>query len=198
MARTIDSFEDIHPHKRSEWRKWLAKNHDRSPGVWFVYFKKHTGKPRVAYDDAVEEALCFGWIDSLACVFDDARSRLLMTPRKPKSVWSKPNKERVEKMVAAGLMTKIGLAKIEQAKADGDGSWNTLDSSDRLEMPEDLKAAFGRNKKAKANWEKFSDSPKKAILYWLGTAKRDETRKTRVEKIVSMASVGKKANFDNE
>lgn len=192
--RKIDSFEDVHPLNRSQWRKWLKENHDKSPGVWFVYYKKHTGKPRVAYDDAVEEALCFGWIDSLARSFDDERSRLLMTPRKAKSVWSKPNKERVEKMIAARKMTDVGLAKIEQAKADG--SWNTLDSSDRLEMPRDLVSAFVKNRRAKENWDVFAPSARKAILFWLGSARRDETRKARIEKIVSMAAVGKRANFD--
>ena len=192
--RKIDSFEDVHPLTRAEWRQWLKRNHHKSPGVWFVYYKKHTGKPRVSYDDAVEEALCFGWIDSLARVFDEDRSRVLMTPRKPKSVWSKPNKERVEKMVAAGRMTNIGLAKIEQAKMDG--SWNTLDSSDKLEVPKDLKTAFSADKTAKKNWDGFAPSAKKAILYWLGTAKREETRKARVEKIVSMAAINKRANFD--
>lgn len=194
--RKIDNFEDVHPLKRSEWRAWLKKNHDKSPGVWFVYYKKHTGKPRVAYDDAVEEALCFGWIDSLARSFDDERSRLLMTPRKAKSVWSKPNKQRVERLISEGKMTGIGLAKIEQAKADG--SWNTLDSSDNLEIPRDLKAAFLSDKAAKKNWDAFAPSARKAILYWLGTAKRDETRKVRLEKIVSMAAKNKRANFDKE
>lgn len=192
--RKIDSFEDVHPHSRAEWRKWLKLNHHKSPGVWFVYYKKHTGRPRVAYDDAVEEALCFGWIDSLARVFDEDRSRLLMTPRKPRSVWSKPNKERVEKMVAAGLMTDVGLAKIEQAKTDG--SWNTLDSSDKLEVPKDLKTAFSTDKTAKKNWDSFAPSARKAILYWLGSAKREETRNARIVKIVSMAADGKRANFD--
>lgn len=196
MTRAVDSFEDIHPLNRSEWRKWLTKNHDKSPGVWFVYFKKQTGKPRVIYDEAVEEALCFGWIDSLPRKLDEDRSKLLFTPRKPKSVWSKLNKERIEKMIAEKLMTDVGLAKIEQAKADG--SWNTLDSSDNLEMPNDLIAAFAKNKNAQTNWEGFTDSPKKAILYWLSTAKRDETRKARVKKIVSMAAIGKRANFDKE
>lgn len=194
--RKIDSFEDVHPLSRSEWRKWLKENHDKSPGVWFVYYKKHTGKPRVEYDDAVEEALCFGWIDSLARSFDEERSRLLMTPRKRKSVWSKPNKARVEKVITAGLMTEIGLAKIEQAKADG--SWNTLDSSDKLEIPKDLKTAFVNDKTAKKNWDAFAPSARKAILYWLGSAKREETRRARIEKIVSMAAVGKRANFDKE
>lgn len=192
--RSIDNFEDVHPLTRSEWRNWLAENHDKSPGVWFVYYKKATGKPRVEYDAAVEEALCFGWIDSLARGFDDERSKLLMTPRKAKSVWSKPNKVRVERIVAEGLMTAAGQAKIDQAKADG--SWNTLDSSDLLEVPEDLEKAFVGNEAARIKWDGFAPSARKAILYWLGTAKRQETRRARVEKIVSMAEVGKRANFD--
>lgn len=192
--RAIDDYPDVHPLKRSAWRNWLSKNHERSPGVWFVYFKKHTGKPRVTYDEAVEEALCFGWIDSLPRKLDAERSKLLFTPRKPKSVWSRPNKERIERLMESGAMTEAGLAKIERAKADG--SWNALDASDNLEMPDDLRRRLAVDAKAEKNWEGFSDSVKKAILYWLGTAKRSETRSLRVEKIVSMAAIGKRANFD--
>jgi uncharacterized protein YdeI (YjbR/CyaY-like superfamily) len=192
--RRIDSFEDVHPLTRAEWRRWLKKNYEKSPGAWFVYYKKHTGKPRVEYEAAVEEALCFGWIDSLARGLDEERSKLLMTPRKAKSVWSKPNKGRVDRIVAEGLMTSAGQAKIDQAKADG--SWNTLDSSDRLEIPEDLEQAFTGNETARIKWNGFAPSARKAILYWLGTAKREETRAARVEKIVSMAEIGKRANFD--
>ena len=193
-GRRIDSFEDVHPLSREEWRDWLAVNHDKAHGCWFVYYKKHTGKPRVEYDAAVEEALCFGWIDSLARGLDDERSKLLMTPRKPKSVWSKPNKVRVERIIKAGIITPVGQAKIDQAKADG--SWHALDSSDNLEMPEDLEKAFARNKKAFEKWSGFAPSARKAILFWLGTAKRENTRASRVEKIVSMAAEGKRANFD--
>lgn len=161
-----------------------------------MFFKKHTGKPRVTYDESVEEALCFGWIDSLARTMDEDRSRLMFTPRKPKSVWSKPNKERVAAMIASGMMTEVGLEKIDAAKKDG--SWDALNSSDNLEMPNDLLKAFAKNKKALENFNGFTESARKMILYWLGTAKRDETRKARVEKIVSMAAAGKRANFDKE
>lgn len=192
--RRIDSFPDVHPLSRAEWRKWLAKNHDKSEGCWFVYYKKHTGKPRVDYEAAVEEALCFGWIDSLARGLDEERSKLLMTPRKPKSVWSKPNKERVDRIIRAGIIKPVGQAKIDQAKADG--SWNALDSSDNLEIPDDLAKAFAKNKKAFEKWSNFAPSARKAILFWLGTAKRENTRLERVDKIVSMAADGKRANFD--
>ncbi|MEO7672680.1 MAG: hypothetical protein ABIU09_01210 [Pyrinomonadaceae bacterium] len=126
----LDDLEDFHPLTRDEWRRWLRTHHDASSGVWFVFFKKHTGKPRVNYDESVEEALCFGWIDSLARKFDDERSKLLFTPRKPKSVWSKPNKERVAAMISGGLMTRYGSVKIDAAKLDG--SWDALNSSDNL------------------------------------------------------------------
>ncbi len=192
----IDEFDNFHALTRDNWRRWLEVNHDLSPGIWFVFFKKHTGKPRVTYDASVEEALCFGWIDSLGRKFDDERSKLLFTPRKPKSVWSKSNKERVAAMIAAGSMTSFGLAKIDEAKKDG--SWDALNSSDNLETPDDLLKALAKNKTARVNFEGFTDSARKMILYWLGTAKRAETRKARVEKIVSMAAAGKRANFDKD
>jgi uncharacterized protein YdeI (YjbR/CyaY-like superfamily) len=100
----INEFQDFHPLDRQEWRDWLAENHAESAGVWFVYFKKQAGKPRVTYDEVVEEALCFGWIDSLPRKINDERSKLLFTPRKPKSVWSKLNKTRIEKLIENGLI----------------------------------------------------------------------------------------------
>ena len=115
----MDAFEDFHPLTRQEWRAWLEVHHNKFSGIWFVYFKKATGEPRVTYDEGVEEALCFGWIDSLPRKFDEKRSKLLFTPRKLKSVWSKPNKLRIEKLIASGLMTEIGLTKIKAAKKNG-------------------------------------------------------------------------------
>jgi uncharacterized protein YdeI (YjbR/CyaY-like superfamily) len=161
-----------------------------------VYFKKATGKPRVTYDEAVEEALCFGWIDSLPRKFDRDRSKLLFTPRKRKSVWSKLNKERVEKLIASGLMTEIGLAKIEAAKQDG--SWILLDASDNLEIAEDLRTELAANRTAKTNFEMFPIGAKKSILQWLNSAKREETRQARIEKLVRMAAQNKRINFDKE
>ncbi len=190
----IDEFEDFHPLSRQEWRDWLAENYDKSSGIWFVYFKKYTKKPSVNYDEAVEESLCFGWIDSLPRKFDDERSKLLFTPRKPKSVWSKLNKTRVEKLSENGLMTEIGLAKIEAAK--NDGSWDVLNASDNLEIANDLRQAFDKNNLAKDNFEAFTNGVKKAILQWLNSAKRTETRQARIEKLVAMAAKNKRINFD--
>ncbi len=195
MAK-VDEFVDFHPLKREDWRKWLEKNHDKAEGVWFVYYKKSANKPRVSYDEAVEEALCFGWIDSLPRKVDDERSKLLFTPRKPKSVWSKLNKTRIEKLVANGAMTETGLAKIEAAKKDG--SWNALDKSDALEIEKDLAEAFAKNERAKTNFEKFSASVKRGILYWIYSAKTSETRSKRIEKTIRLAEENLRANYDRE
>jgi uncharacterized protein YdeI (YjbR/CyaY-like superfamily) len=192
----VDEFEDFHPLERGAWRDWLAENHDRKSGVWFVYFKKQTGRPRVGTAEAVEEALCFGWIDSLSRRIDDERTKLLFTPRKPKSVWSKVNKARVEKLIETGEMTGFGLAKIAAAKASG--AWDALTASDNLEIAGDLKAAFDKTEAAEMNFHAFPASVKKAILQWLNAAKRAETRAARIEKIVSMAARNKRARFDKE
>lgn len=192
----VDKFKDFHPLSRAEWRDWLAENYDKLDGVWFVYFKKSANKPRVSYDEAVEEALCFGWIDSLPRKFDEERSKLLFTPRKPKSVWSKLNKERIEKLIENGSMTEIGLKKIEAAKKDG--SWDALNASDNLEIGEDLQKAFLENKAAEEKFNAFPASVKKAILQWLNSAKREETRKARIEKTISMAAKNRRAQFDKE
>lgn len=192
----LNEFSDFHPLSRQEWRDWLAKNHAKAAGIWFVYYKKQSGKPRVSYDEAVEEALCFGWIDSLPRKFDDERSKLLFTPRKPKSVWSKLNKTRIEKLIENGLMTEIGLAKIEAAKKDG--SWNTLDASDNLEIPADLAKALEKNKIAAKNFAAFSDAVKRVVLSWIFGAKRGETRAARIEKTVLMAERNKRVNYDKD
>ncbi len=190
----INEFSDFQPLTRKQWRDWLAENHAESVGIWFVYFKKQAGKPRVTYDEAVEEALCFGWIDSLSRMFDEERSKLLFTPRKSKSVWSRLNKERIKRLIDNELMTEIGLAKIEAAKRNG--SWNALNASDSLEIPKDLAQAFEENKTAAKNFTAFSDAVKRNILFWIGSAKRDATRASRIEKTVAMAEQNKRVNYD--
>ena len=136
----------VHPKSRADWRKWLEENQDRKEGIWLISYKKDTGKPRFDYDESVEEALCFGWIDSKPAKLDDERSMLWFAPRKPKTNWSKLNKDRVEKMIKAGLMAPAGLAKVEAAKKDG--LWNALDGVEALEIPPDLAKAFSKNKTA--------------------------------------------------
>jgi uncharacterized protein YdeI (YjbR/CyaY-like superfamily) len=130
----------IQPLSRAEWRSWLLDNHLRTEGVWLVSFKKGTGQARVEYGESVEEALCFGWIDSKPNKLDEQRSMLWFTPRKARTGWSRTNKERIERMLKAGLMHPAGLAKVEQAKADG--SWTSLDAVEELHLPSDLMKAL--------------------------------------------------------
>lgn len=189
-----DHYPDFHPLTRKQWRQWLQKNHASARGVWFIYYKAISGKPRVGYDVAVEEALCFGWIDSLPRKIDGTRSALKFTPRKPQSVWSKLNKTRIDKLIAQKQMTVAGLAAIELAKKNG--SWDKLTLSDTHAaantMPADLQKALQKNKKAQANFTAFSPSIRKQFLYWIDSAKREETRKARVRQTFLMAAANKK------
>jgi uncharacterized protein YdeI (YjbR/CyaY-like superfamily) len=146
----------------------------------------------MTYDEAVEEALCFGWIDSKPNKLDDERSMLWFAPRKPGTGWSKPNKERVERMIAAGLVTPAGLAKIEAAKQDG--SWAALDAVEELIIPPDLEAALDAYPSARAHFEAFPRSAKRGILEWIAQAKTAETRARRVEETARLAEVNQRAN----
>ncbi len=183
-----------HPKTRYQWRQWLEKNHATAKGVWFTYFKKETGKPRVSYEEAVEEALCFGWIDSLPRKLDDERTMLKFTPRKASSVWSKVNKARIEKLINDKQMMPAGFACIELAKQNG--SWDKLTASDHAaannEVPYDLHILFEKNKKAKENFQRFSFSIRKQFLSWIDNAKRSETRVARLKQTVLMAKANTK------
>jgi uncharacterized protein YdeI (YjbR/CyaY-like superfamily) len=181
-----------HPLTRVEWRAWLAKHHERAEGVWLISYKKAAGKLRIEYDEAVEEALCFGWVDSKPAKLDDERSMLYFAPRKRGSGWSRPNKERVERMIAAGQMTPAGLAKVEAAKADG--SWSVLDAVENLEVPEDLAEALEGYPAARANWDAFPRSVKRGVLEWIVGAKTPQTRAKRVEETARLAEENKRAN----
>ena len=177
---------------RVAWRRWLSRHHRRSAAVWLVIHKKGSSSGTLDYEDAVAEALCFGWIDSKANTLDAERYRLWMAPRKPRSAWSAVNKRRVDVLMAAGLMTEAGLAAIEAAKTDG--SWNALDRSDVLELSADLLAAFERHPGSRANWDGFPPGARKQILEWIYAAKRDETRAGRVEQTASLAARNERAN----
>ncbi|MEO8611186.1 MAG: YdeI/OmpD-associated family protein [Chloroflexota bacterium] len=192
MAKTNQEPETFYAKDREEWRAWLLQNHNTSAGIRLIYYKKGSGKPRVAYEEAVEEALCFGWIDSVTNVIDDERYMQLFSPRKPKSPWSKVNKVRIEKMVAQGLMTDAGLQKIESAKADG--SWSSYDGVDDLQVPDDLAQALAANETANQYFHAFSNSSKKIILWWITSAKRPETRQKRITETVKLAEQNIKAN----
>lgn len=189
---TLDSLEWVHPLGREEWRTWLGANHATARGAWFVSWKKATGRPRLEYAEAVEEALCVGWVDSLARTVDGERSRLLMTPRKRGSGWSRPNKERIARLEAAGLMLPAGIAVVEAARADG--SWSALDDVENLVEPDDLRAALDADPAARANWDAFPRSAKRGILEWISTARRPETRMRRVEQTATLAAQNVRAN----
>jgi uncharacterized protein YdeI (YjbR/CyaY-like superfamily) len=181
-----------HPLTRAEWRRWLEQNHTRTQGVWLISFKKATGKPRVEYGEAVEEALCFGWIDSKSRTLDDERSMLWFTARKRGTGWSKPNKERVERLIAAGLMTEVGMAKI--AAAQQDGSWNALDAVEALEIPPDLAVALAAYPSAQAHFDAFPRSAKRSILEWIASAKTPATRAKRIDETARLAADNIRAN----
>jgi uncharacterized protein YdeI (YjbR/CyaY-like superfamily) len=187
-------YKKIHPKTRKAWRQWLQKHHSSSPGIWLIYYKKESGKRKFDYGEAVEEALCFGWIDSLPRKLDDQRTMLKFTPRKPKSVWSQLNKTRIDKLINEGLMTEAGLSKIEQAKKNG--SWHILTNSDshadNNSMPPELLSALSKNKKALENFKAFSIGYRKQFLSWIDSAKRPETRQARINQTLLMAIANKK------
>lgn len=182
----------IHPQTRAEWRAWLEEHHTRPEGVWLISHRNAAGKPAVGYDEGVEEALCFGWIDSKQIKLDDERTMLWYSPRKPGSAWAKTNKARVERLIAQGLMTPTGRAKIEAAKQDG--SWTRLDAVDALEIPPDLEKALAAYPNAKQSFEAFPRSVKRNILEWITSAKRPETRSKRIEETARLAEENVRAN----
>lgn len=194
MPRAIDSLDAYYPKDRKAWRAWLQKNHLQSTGIWLIYYKVGKSKPRLPYNDIVEECLCFGWIDGLARKLDDERSMILITPRKPKSVWSNANKERVKILLSNGLMTPAGLAKIETAKKNG--SWDALTASDEAAknnyLPKDLEKTFKGKKAALANFKAFAPSVRKQFLSWIDSAKTPETRNKRLVQTVLMSEANKK------
>jgi uncharacterized protein YdeI (YjbR/CyaY-like superfamily) len=187
-------YKTTHPKTRQAWREWLEKNHATAPGIWLIYYKKETGKRQFGYDETVEEALCFGWIDSHPRKLDDERAMLKFTPRKPKSIWSKLNKTRVEQLIKSGLMKPPGLARIKEAKECG--SWDALTNSDthtdNNSLPEELSKAFKKNKKALDNFKAFPASYRKRFLSWIDSAKRPETKAERIKQTVMMAAANKK------
>jgi uncharacterized protein YdeI (YjbR/CyaY-like superfamily) len=192
MRKADSQPETVHVVDRREWRAWLEQNHATSSGIWLIVNKKNSSQKGVSLDDAVEEALCFGWIDGGLRRLDDERFRLFMSPRRPKSVWSKLNKQRIERLIASGQIAEAGLRVIVAAKLDG--SWNQLDAIDALEIPDDLRSALAADKTAESNFMAFSDSSRKMILWWIISAKRAETRERRISKVVAQAAQNIKAN----
>ena len=189
-SRSLSQLEQVYVADRAAWRRWLAAHCAGSPGIWLVFDKKSSRPERLAYGDAVEEALCHGWIDSLVRRIDDARYEQLFTPRKPTSTWSRVNKERVARLIELGLMAEAGLAAIERAKANG--RWTSLDAVESLAVPEDLAAALARSKGAAANFAGFAPSARKGYLHWISQAVRPETRAQRIARVVQLAAANER------
>lgn len=183
-------LETFYPKSRKDWRLWLKKNHNTKQFIWLILYRKESGKPTIGWSDAVEEALCFGWIDSTRKSLDKERFIQFFTKRKPTGTWSKINKEKVKQLIADGLMTKAGLESIETAKKNG--AWTILDSVEELEIPKDLTKAFKAHPGSKTYFMNLGKSVKKRMLHWLLFAKRPETRQKRITEIAELAARGLK------
>jgi uncharacterized protein YdeI (YjbR/CyaY-like superfamily) len=182
--------EIFYPISQAAWRAWLQENHTLKQSVWLIYYKKKTNMPSLSWSDAVDEALCFGWIDSTAKPIDEDTYMQFFSKRKPKSVWSKVNKEKVKRLLEENLIAEAGLASIEIAKQNG--SWTILDEVEELIIPDDLETAFNNHEGSKDFFLSLSKSVRKAILQWLVLAKQQETRQRRINEIVERAALGLK------
>jgi uncharacterized protein YdeI (YjbR/CyaY-like superfamily) len=182
------------PKSRADWRKWLMKNHESSDNIWLVLNNKSSDQYNLSYSEAVDEALCFGWIDSIAKRKDESSRYQYFAKRKPKSNWSKVNKQKVVKLTEEGLMMPAGQRMIDLAKTTG--TWDALNEVDALIEPEDLLKLFNKNKTAYDNWKTFSNSSRRGILEWLMNAKKEETRAKRLSEIIEKAAIGKRVIFD--
>jgi uncharacterized protein YdeI (YjbR/CyaY-like superfamily) len=181
----------VGPFDRAGWRDWLIANHSASIGVYLVSWRRPTGRTSVPYEEAVEEALCVGWVDSTGRVTDDERSIQWFAPRRPRSAWARSNKERVERLIASGLMLPAGLAAIEEAKQNG--MWTLLDDVENLIVPDDLAAALDAAPGARTNWDAFSRSARRAMLEWVAQARRPETREKRIAAVADKATRNERA-----
>lgn len=187
----LNDAPHVHADDRSTWRAWLEANHAIARGAWLVTWRSHSGRLGLDYEAAVEEALCFGWVDSTGGSVDDERGKLYFAPRKPRSVWAASNKARVERLIREGRMAPAGLAAIERARANG--SWGILDAVERLEVPEDLGAALEIRPPAAANFAAFPPSARKMLLGWVALARRPETRASRITEIAQSAARNERA-----
>ena len=189
MTRSPRDLPRLEPSSRAEWRAWLEANHDSTPGVLLAIGKKGRTRTTLTYEEAVEEAVRFNWIDSTTHPLDEDRYSQLFTPRKSGSTWSRSNRERIARLETQGLLLPKTVAAIEAAKADG--SWSQLDDVDNLVVPDDLAAALAAEPGASGNFERFSASQRKLALYWIDAAKRPETRAKRIEAAVRAAAENK-------
>lgn len=189
---SIQDREHIEVSTSSELFAWLEKNHSSSTGLWVVTHKKASGKPAPTYEEIVRAALCFGWVDSIPGKVDDLRSKLYISPRKPKSAWSQANKQRIDDLMANGLLQPAGLKAVEVAKASG--AWSLIDSAQNTEIPRDLADAFDNRPGSFQNFEAFPKGVRKQILEWIAQAKTDATRQKRIIETATLAQQNVRAN----
>ncbi len=182
---------ELYVTDRDGWREWLRKNYETKKEVWLIYYKKHTGKPSIPYNDSVEEALCFGWIDSIIKKIDDEKYARKFTPRKAKSRWSEANKRRARKMIKEGKMTEVGLARIREAKESGEW-FKTTPVRRELVIPLYMKEALAKNKKAQESFNNLAKSYKRQYVGWISSAKREETRRRRLAEAIRLLEKNKK------
>ena len=187
-----DKIKTYYAKTRKDWRDWLYENHIIEKSVWLIMYHKDSKNASISYDDAVEEALCFGWIDSKPNKRDSESFYLFFSRRKPKSNWSKSNRERAEKLINQGLMTPAGQDLIDLAIKTG--TWTTLENVQNSVIPDDLQAAFDKNSIAYNNFKAFPPSSKRIILEWILNAKKPETRQQRINQTVELANKNIRAN----
>lgn len=190
-----ETEETFFAGSRAAWRAWLEKNHGSKNEIWLILLKVHVKRRCVSYDEAVEEALCFGWIDGKMRRIDDEKHGIRFTPRKPGSAWSDLNKRRVSRLVKKGRMTRAGLAKVEEAK--NRGTWERGSGKRETdEVPPDLGKALERNRKAARNFESFAPSYRRMYVAWVLDAKREDTRRRRIRIVVRRSAMNTKPGID--
>jgi len=191
ISEVGDILKKLDLKSSGEWREWLSRHHDQASEVWLVFYKKESRQPTIPYEQAVEEALCYGWIDSIIKKLDDIRYARKFTPRNENSVWSPSNKKRVAKLIKEGRMTEIGRAKIEAAKKSG---WWDKDERPEIQfdMPAEFELALSKNRKAKLNFEKLARGYQKHYIIWIAMAKREETRQKRIQESLALLEKGEK------
>lgn len=184
-------MEQLYFKTSDDWREWLTGNHDREEGVWMIFFKKETGESCIEYEAAVEEALCFGWIDSIIKKIDTKKYVRKFTPRRDSSKWSGLNKKRIAKLIKENRMTEIGMEKIKAAKKSG--LWDKPDRPViRFDIPEEFQSALNRNKKAKEYFDQLSPTYRKQFIGWIVVAKRQETKERRIRESIELLEKGQK------
>jgi uncharacterized protein YdeI (YjbR/CyaY-like superfamily) len=187
----LEEKQQLYFKNSQQWRDWLHENHHESKGIYLIFYKVSSDYESMRWEEAVQVAICYGWIDSTVKKIDEQSRKQMFTPRKDKSVWSKLNKTYIIKLLQENLIHESGLKKIETAKQNG--SWESLDDVENLIIINDLELAFGQNNIALENYNNFSPSYRKSYLYWLNQAKRPETRNFRITEIIRLCELNIKS-----